>query len=106
MVFAGKVAYLDAKPKNSKLSNREHLTKVHKITGKMPPELELPEIPQPVRHVWGWFNELYNGEPLSYTEIMNWCQLLRQKPTAAEVRLLKSVDNAYRRVKNDINLEG
>lgn len=74
-----------------------------KASGKRPGELELPVVDNSVKHVWRWFLELYTGDKISYTEIMNWSLLMREHPTVAEIRLIQSIDHAYRAAKNEAN---
>ena len=59
----------------------------------------LPECPDAVAHVWGWFVELRNavahGEPVSFGEIAAYFDLTRQVPTPFEVGLIRRLDQAW-----------
>jgi hypothetical protein len=61
-------------------------------------------LPPEIAHVWNWFRELSaaRGEGFSgpgnigYRDISAWSQLTGSFPSPAEVRLLISMDNAWR----------
>ena len=84
---------------------RDHLEQVEKSTGGRvrPPELDLPDLPDPVAHVWEWFADLHrargsNGfgpNPLTYSEMAAWARLTGADPGPWEVALLKHLDGVY-----------
>ena len=72
-----------------------------KQTGKKPKELEdLVELPDSCLNVWHWFISLNNARsnsgfgvnPISYTEIKNFFELMHIVPDEWEVNLIKAMD--------------
>lgn len=83
-------------------SIREQLNLVWKNTGRKPKELEdLISLPDSTTHVWGWFIDLNNARssngfgvnPLSYSEIWSYFNLMQLSPDEWEVKLIKALDN-------------
>lgn len=82
---------------------REQLESVWRQTGVKPRELEeLIDLPESCYQVWKWFIDLHNTRgsngfgvnPISYTEIKNYFDLMYIKPEEWEVSLIKQFDNA------------
>lgn len=83
-------------------SIREQLNLVWKNTGRKPKELDdLISLPDSTMHIWGWFIELNNARssngfgvnPLSYSEIWSYFNLMQVSPDEWEVKLIKALDN-------------
>lgn len=76
---------------------------VERQTGQTPEDLDGPEIPPQMEHLWEWFLELHgargyghNGpQPISYGEIEAWASLCNKEPSQWEVKLLRRLDNIY-----------
>lgn len=82
---------------DSEITNLDHLSKIAEQTGDYS-ELEGPEFPEIVRHVWDWFLELNSarGEGgISYSEIKAWLELTGRSITPFEVQLIKKIDIAF-----------
>lgn len=83
-------------------SIRDQLNLVWKNTGKKPKELEeLLDLPESTIHIWNWFIDLSNSRssngfganPLSYSEIWSYFNLMQITPDEWEVKLIKALDN-------------
>lgn len=81
---------------------RDQLNSVWRQTGKKPKELdELLELPQSCLSVWKWFIDLHNARgsngfginPITYTEIKSYFDLIDLQPEEWEVTLIKLLDN-------------
>ena len=81
---------------------RDQLNSVWRQTGRKPKELrDAIELPQSCYFVWKWFTELHtargsNGfglNPISYTEIKSYFDLIDIQPEEWEVNLIKALDN-------------
>lgn len=82
---------------DSKITNAEHLEAIAEQTGDYS-ELEGPEFPEIVAHVWEWFLELHSarGEGgISYSEIKAWCELNGRIVTPFEIGLIKQIDVVF-----------
>lgn len=82
-------------------SEKARLESVWRQTGHKPKELdELLEIPESLRFVWEDFRALnssrtsngYSAEPLSYTEIANYCLTTQTELQPWEVQIIKYFD--------------
>jgi hypothetical protein len=78
------------------------LNSVWRQTGVKPKELEdVVELPESSFQVWKWFIDLHNSRtsngfgvnPISYTEIKAYFDLIDIKPEEWEVTLIKLFDN-------------
>ena len=83
-------------------SKRDNLKIVAKVTNTVPNELrDLPELPESAAHVWEWFldiNETRSAKthmPFSYSEILAWQELKKEKLSRWEVDALKALDRAF-----------
>lgn len=90
-----------AQSDKSGITLKEHLESVWRQLGRKPSELEnLIELPQSCLHVWKWFCDLhtsrsFNGfgpNPLNYTEIKNYFDLIDISPEEWELKLIKKFD--------------
>lgn len=82
-------------------SVREQLLAIERQTGRTPKELlELIELPESCYDTWYWFLDLHNARdsngmsinPISYTEIKNYFELIQVVPDEWEVKLIKRFD--------------
>lgn len=72
-------------------------------------DLEPPELPYCVEHLWRWFCELHLGRGtggfgpsrVTYADIDAWSRLTRTQVRPAEVRAILAVDNEWLRVQVD-----
>jgi hypothetical protein len=81
---------------------REHFEQVEKSTGKRPPELDGPLMPECTELVWEVFCKLHSTRqagmgvsPISYTEIECYCRLTGIKLYQWQLRAIKTIDDAY-----------
>lgn len=102
IAFAAHELALDA-PLGDGHTRRTHLQAAWKATGRKPAELEGPELPAPLEHVWAWFLELdaarggngFAPNPLGFVELRAWAGLTGAKPTPFEVECLRALDGAF-----------
>lgn len=80
------------------------LESVERQTGKRQPELDGPELPLDVAHIWRWFVEIAAGRgsngwgpnPISYLDIDAWARLTGTIMRPTEVRAIVLVDQTWR----------
>jgi hypothetical protein len=90
-------------PGKDGLSQREHLEQVERQTGKRPKELDGPEFPELLSHIWSAFTILnstrsvgFSGpNPISFGDIKAWMELTGTPLTAFEVDAVKRLDRVY-----------
>lgn len=89
---------------NDPNSLRSQLRSVERQSGRTPKELEeLIELPESCRQSWHWFWELSNSRtegfsgsnPIAYSEIKAYFELMRIEPRDFEITLIRSLDIAY-----------
>jgi hypothetical protein len=79
---------------------RAHLQQVAKVTGKPPQDLVSPPFPDRAGHIWQAFLELHTGRsysangpnPLSWSDIKAWDDMMRVGLKDWEVRAIKALD--------------
>lgn len=89
------------KPDGSTL--REHLQAVERSTGRRPPELEVPALPQACAGLWPIFLELHNRRAqggfgpaaLDEARLLHWQQLHATRLSPWEIETLFALDNAW-----------
>ena len=89
-----------SKPGEDGVPLRDKLEHVRQTTGKHIPELDGPDIPSPLAHVWGWFCELdqartgngFGANPITFSELQAWSMLTGNHPRPHEIRLLQKLD--------------
>lgn len=72
-------------------------------TGTPHPDLLGDPLPEEIKHVWGWFDELkmaransgFGVSAISFTEMLAWAQLTGRCPTSFEVQMLRDLDLLY-----------
>jgi hypothetical protein len=77
-----------------------------KVTGKPPKDLIGPPFPDRYAHIWGYFLDLHNGRsygmsgpnPLSWSDIKAWDDLMAIGLKNWEVRAIKALDLLWLRV--------
>lgn len=67
------------------------------MTGKKPAGLEQEELPECLAHIWLYYNEVFTGEALTYSELYSWSRMTRRNLSAFEVDLIKSLERAWYR---------
>lgn len=76
----------------------------YRANGIMPEELaNEPDIPESAAHVWHYFIQLnrargsngFGANPLSYTEIKNWCELSGIRLEQWELDAIVEMDSAF-----------
>ncbi|WP_425048810.1 phage tail assembly chaperone [Pseudomonas nitroreducens] len=73
-----------------------------RVTGDTPKELQTPPIPSELAYLWPLFFEIRRTpDPLTYTELRNWCDLKRIRLDPLEVDVLMRLDAITHRVRND-----
>ena len=83
-----------------------HLESIERQTGKRPAELDGPECPEALAHLWEYFCELSAArgagmagiEPLHYGEIEAWSRLSRRELGFFELECLVAVDHKFREI--------
>lgn len=86
------------------MTRYEHLTVISEATGEDVPELDGPDVPGIVSHVFEWFMELHASRqqgPISYSEIRAWSGLTGRQPSPFEIDLIKRLDLTYLEQQND-----
>lgn len=93
---------LSATPKGARVSNRKTYEQYERSTGKLHPELDSPELPPAVAHVWGWFKSLHTRrggsmgpEPLSWRELHAWSAMTGIRPSSWELEALDGLDDCW-----------
>ena len=64
---------------------------------------EAPEIPFYLEHIWGWFWQIHSGRtygmsgpnPLTWTDIQSWSNILKTDIRPIEAEILKEIDSVY-----------
>jgi len=86
---------------------REHLEVVHKTTGRMPPELDVPEIPEGFEYLMTVFYNLSSGRqigmapgPIAFEAIEAYNRLTGVGLVGWEVDAIKRIDAAWMKVRN------
>lgn len=86
---------------------REHLEIVHKTTGRMPPELDVPDIPKEFEYLMSVFYELSAARPvgmavgpIAFEAIEAYNRLTGAGLVGWEVQTIKRLDIAWMKVRN------
>lgn len=65
-------------------------------------------MPLLLRHAYLWFRELssartcgMDANPISFVEIESWSRLVGVRPTPDDVRLIRALDNTWRKVRQE-----
>ena len=81
---------------------RSHLESVERQTGKRLAQLNQPNLPEYMKHMWNWFQDLCGSRqvgmalnPLSYTEIAAWDNLNGHGITPRELQIIRALDNMF-----------
>lgn len=81
---------------------RDHLNAVEKVSGRRPPELDGPPLPECLEYIWGWFIQLHRRRgggfgpaPISWEAIDAWARRTGADPTPLELELIDAIDCAY-----------
>jgi hypothetical protein len=85
------------------------LQQVAKVTGRTPPDLVTPVFPDRLAHVWQAFVELHSGRsysgsgpnPLSWSDIKAWDDLMGLGLKEWEIRAIKALDSVWLRVMSE-----
>lgn len=92
MAYAKNEFYLQSKEKGFEATNREVLTHLERSTGQPQKQLEQSRNrPKLLFHVWEWFCEVFQGEPLCFQEIQAWSSLRGIPLDRDEVKLLRDL---------------
>ena len=97
-----------SKPDQNGVTVREHLEVVERQTKKRPKELEGPDFPYELAHIWSAFLYLCSGrssgfngpEGLSFSEIKAWSELTATPVSPSDVEIIKKLDSVYLRAAN------
>ena len=79
-------------PGKDGVSRRQHLEQVFESTGKIPKDLEEPEIPERFDRVWDLFWEMRNGESITYQELDAYQRLTGESVSPWEVEQIRFMD--------------
>lgn len=81
---------------------REHLQAVERSTGRRPPELEVPTLPQSCAGLWPIFIELHNRRAQGFgsaaideARLLHWQQLHATRLSPWEIEAIFTLDNAW-----------
>jgi len=96
------------KPDKNGVTLREHLEQVERQTGKRPMELNGPEFPTLLSHIWSAFIHLSSTRgvgmsgalPITYTEIKDYEHLMGIDFSPRDVESIKRLDAVYLRTIN------
>ena len=87
----------------------DQLRNVERMTGQTPKELlDLVELPDVFQECWRWFIDLYNtrsvgmtaANPISYTEMQAYFDLMQIEPEPWEVSMIKQFDGIARNIEH------
>lgn len=79
-----------------KITNKEHLDRVAKQTGRDPEKLyDLPEIEQELLYLFRHYCNVKGQEPLTFQELDAWTRLTGTELTPGEVDILFMLDTAF-----------
>lgn len=86
------------------LTLETHLTSHWRQSGVCPDQLNYPDLPYELAHIWEWWIDLQSTAPIgmershiNYTEIANWSTLLKINITPFEIRCIMALDSAHMR---------
>ncbi len=96
------------------VTKRAHLLQVAKTLGRKPPALIGPPFPERADYLWQMFLDLHTGRsyssngpnPLSWSDIKAWADLLEVGLKDWEVRVIKALDSAWLRVHEEDEDDG
>jgi hypothetical protein len=96
------------KPDQNGVTLRENLEQVERQTKRRPADLDGPEFPYAVSHIWSAFVSLSSARsqgfsgplPISYTEMKAWMELTQTYLQPFEVDAVKKLDSTYLRIAN------
>ena len=103
LIEYAKSEFFLAKRREDGSTERQHLESVARQTKTNPPELNGPELPPDLEHVWVWFLDLHsrrggNGfgaNPLAWTDLLAWVYLMQPIIRIEELRAIMALDNAW-----------
>jgi hypothetical protein len=81
-------------PIGSKASLVDQLKHVRKVTGKTPAQLaeyEKKKLPRETSYVYLYFQDFYNGDQFSYTELQSWQQFMGFQLAYWEAELIRQL---------------
>lgn len=81
-------------PIGAKASLLEQLQNVRKQTGKTPSQLaqyESQELPSELRYLFLYYQDFYNGDQFSYTELLAWQQFAGIRLSHWEAELIRQL---------------
>jgi len=85
---------LDAPVKGSKSTLRQNLLQAKK-SGAKTPQLQLPKYPKAFRHLVEWAKDLQGKDPLTFSEIKAWADLMHLQLNPWEVEIIMRLDTIY-----------
>jgi len=86
-------------PAGSDACVRNHLTRVWKLTGHKPRELDIPPMPEGMDYLAGLYWECKRtSEPLTWLEMQAWTRLMDRQLEPEELRALMRMDTIHYRV--------
>lgn len=93
---------LSAKQKDGK-TLRWHLESVYEKTGKLPAQLDVPDIPHELAHVWEYFAQMsakrtcgaMSANPISDEQIMAWERRHNIRLSPFEGECIDALDQAF-----------
>ena len=96
MAFAEVEIRLSLPIAGSDATERTHLLKVWKQTGKKPKVLQdQPKMPDGMGYVWEWFLEIMNAGDMTWQSLMAWSSVTGTKLTHTESELLLQLNRLY-----------
>ena len=76
-------------------TKRKKLEQVYKATGKKPPELNTPPLPEEFLYIWHYWCDLHGSELLSFSEMQSWAILNQIELKPFEAHALRQLDVIY-----------
>jgi hypothetical protein len=78
----------------SKAPLGDHLREIERRTGRRDRRLEEPELPSEALHTWDAFWRLYEGRPVTFSEMRAWSELTGALPTPWEAETIRAMSFA------------
>jgi hypothetical protein len=99
---------LDQKVPGSSKTLRDHYDAVEKETGKAPEGIDdIIPVPDGVEYIFNWFRQLHQNRgvgvvvcPITWTDLMSWCQLTKTHLSPWEIAALMGIDGVFIKQQN------
>jgi len=92
--FVVKEFSLNYKDPDTGTSQRKQLEQVWKATGNIPPELELPDLPEEILYLREIFWDLWDSEGWSWNELQSYQEIFGIELNGFEIETVRSIFGA------------